>query len=80
MCKYLEIKNLYIYFCLLLITLNRTPLDRQMYPRLGTPVVGSSSLHILQCVVLSIRSQNGKVFLFGSGYRSTGNDTVRVKR
>jgi len=27
-----------------------------------------------------IESQNDRVFLFGSGYRSAGGDTVRIKR
>jgi len=30
-------------------------------------------------LVLWIESQNGTVFLFGSGYRSAGSDTVRIK-
>jgi len=29
---------------------------------------------------LCIGSQNGRVFLFGSGYRSVGDDKVRTKR
>jgi len=29
---------------------------------------------------LWIGSQNDMVFLFGSGYRSAGGDTVRIKR
>jgi len=29
---------------------------------------------------LGIGSQNERVFLFGSGYRSAGSDTVRIKR
>jgi len=31
-------------------------------------------------LLLLIGSQNDRVFLFGSGYRSVGSDTVRIKR
>jgi len=37
-----------------------------------------SAQHVM--LFLWIGSQNDRVFLFGSGYRSAGSDTVRKKR
>jgi len=37
-----------------------------------------STEHVI--LFLWIGSQNDRVFLFGSGYRSAGGDTVKIKR
>jgi len=37
-----------------------------------------SAQHVM--LIFWITSQNDIVFLFGSGYRSAGSDTVRIKR
>jgi len=52
------------------------PLAEKYTPCFFFPI--ESAQHVM--LFLKIGSQNDRVFLFGSGYRSAGGDTVRIKR